>query len=80
VYSRAGDLARRHPYLVAGAVGLTLTASIGAIGMATGVGVFGAYGREWRLRRQFGVRGIVEGGMLQEAIGMLRAHATLAAR
>ncbi|CAK9785445.1 hypothetical protein CC85DRAFT_288107 [Cutaneotrichosporon oleaginosum] len=76
VYSRITDLARRHPCLVAGAVGLTLTASIGAIGMTTGVGVFGAYGREWRLRRRFGVRGVVEGGMLQEAIVILAPSPT----
>ncbi|BEI87783.1 uncharacterized protein CcaverHIS019_0105010 [Cutaneotrichosporon cavernicola] len=76
VYSCAGNIARKHPYLVAAGVGLALTASVGAIGMVTGVGVFGAYGREWRLRRQFGVRGIVDGGMLQEAIVILAPSPT----
>ncbi|GMK59570.1 hypothetical protein CspeluHIS016_0801760 [Cutaneotrichosporon spelunceum] len=76
VYSSAGTIARKHPYLVAAGVGLALAASVGAVGLVTGVGVFGQYGREWRLRRQFGVRGVVEGGMLQEAIVILAPSPT----
>lgn len=67
--NRASDFARRHPYAVAAGAAFAVAGTVGAVGMMTGVGVFGRYGHDWRLRRRFGDRGIVENGMLQEAVG-----------
>lgn len=67
---RAGAVARRHPYIVGGGIAIAVTAGIGFAGLSTGAGPFANIGQEWRLRRKFGNRGVVENGMLKEAIGM----------
>lgn len=67
----AGAVARRHPYMVGGGVAIAVTAGIGYVGLSTGCGPFANVGQEWRLRRKFGDRGVVENGMLKEAIGKL---------
>lgn len=66
---RACVVARRHPYIVGGGAAIAVTAGIGYVGLATGCGPFASIGQEWRLRRKFGDRGVVENGMLKEAIG-----------
>lgn len=73
---RAGAIARRHPYAVGGGIAVAVTAGIGYAGLATGYGPFAQIGREWRLRRKFGDRGVVENGMLKEAIGKSSVRAT----
>ncbi|KAL1413539.1 hypothetical protein Q8F55_001313 [Vanrija albida] len=69
--TKAGSLARRHPLLFTAGAALAITAGVGTVGLLTGAGPFAGYAKELRRRHRFGTRGVVEDGMLKEAIVIL---------
>lgn len=68
LYDKAGKLVRAHPYAVGAGAALAMTVGLG-IGSAY-LGYGGKYGKAFRERRTFGTRGVVEDGMLKEAMGV----------
>jgi hypothetical protein len=60
---------RSHPLVCSAGIAVALTVGVGTVGVMTGVGPFAPYAKQYRLRRKFGTRGVVEDGMLKEAVG-----------
>lgn len=67
IYNQAHRLVKAHPYVVGTGAAMALTVGLGYGAAQLGYG--GRYGRAMRNRRKFGTRGVVEDGMLKEAIG-----------
>lgn len=68
LYNRVEKLARAHPYVLGTGAALALTVGMGYTGAHLGYG--GKWGKAVRDRRKFGTNGVIEDGMLKEAIGM----------
>ena len=69
IYNRAGRLIKAHPYVLGTGAALALTLGIGYGGALLGYG--GAWGERVRNKRKFGTRGVVQDGVMKEAIGKL---------
>ena len=69
LYHRAQRLFDAHPYVMGTGAALALTVGLGYGGAYFGYG--GKWGRTVRNRRKFGTKGVIEDGMLKEAIGEL---------
>ena len=67
LYDRAERLVKAHPYVIGTGAALALTVGLGYGGAQLGYG--GQWGRTVRNRRKFGIKGVIEDGMLKEAIG-----------
>lgn len=67
LYHRADKLARAHPYVIG--TGAALALGLGLSYGTARLGYGGKWGKAVRDRRKFGTRGVIEDGMLKEAIG-----------
>ena len=70
LYRRTERLVKAHPYVFGTSAVLAMTVGLGLGGAYLGYG--GKYGKSLRMRRRLGTRGVVEDGMLKEAIGEFR--------
>ncbi|KAK1924121.1 hypothetical protein DB88DRAFT_489160 [Papiliotrema laurentii] len=69
LYHRAGKLVKAHPYVLGTGAALALSVGIGYGTAYMGYG--GRWGERVRNKRKFGTRGVVQDGMLKEAIVIL---------
>ncbi|WWD17395.1 hypothetical protein CI109_101836 [Kwoniella shandongensis] len=69
LYTKSEKLIKAHPVAVGAVISVGL--GLGGLVMYKGIGGLTEYKKQFRVRRKFGVRGVVEDGMLKEAVVIL---------